>query len=175
MELPYAETLNYWKTGKSSPDAWIEKARRQIEKLGGVVTGEAFGRDGNGRAAYMLSFEIGGDAFRVVWPVLPVKNPRDERAARVQAATMLYHDVKARCLAAAVLGARTAFFAYLMLPDGRQAAEVGIPELARLSPLRLAAPQPFGSDDEVVIDGEFTPTQHRVQRTRLRRAADANR
>lgn len=156
MELPYANTLNYWKTGRSSPDAWVEKARRQIEKLGGVVTGEAFGSDGNGRSAYMLSFEIGGDAFRVVWPVLPVKNPRDERAARVQAATMLYHDVKMRCLASAVLGTRTAFFAYFLLPDGRQAAEVAAPELARLSPLMLAAPQPFNNVAGSVVDGEFT-------------------
>ena len=153
MDLPYADTLNYWKTSKTSPDVWLEKARRVIEGLGGVVTGEAFGRDAAGRSAYMLAFEIEGHAFRIVWPVLPVRNPRDERAARIQAATMLYHDVKARCLSAAVLGARTAFFAYLVLPDGRRAAEVAAPELAALTPRLLAAPRGEDADQAAGIDG----------------------
>jgi len=137
VELPYADTLNYWKTSNTSPDIWIERARRQIEKLGGIVISEAFGRDFSGRSAYMLTFEINNDTFRIVWPVLPVKNPREERAARIQAATMLYHDVKARSLASLVLGARTAFFAYFLLPNGRQAAEVAAPELGRLIPKML--------------------------------------
>lgn len=157
MKLPYAETLSYWKTSKSSPDAWIEKARRQIEQLGGMVTSEAFGRGPDGRSAYMLSFKIGGDTFRVVWPVLPVKDPHSERAARVQAATMLYHDIKAKCLSAAVLGARTAFFSYLLLPDGRQAAEVAAPELANLFPPLLPAPDDNDSD-VVTVDGDFMAT-----------------
>ncbi len=139
MKLPYAETVNYWKTSKSSPDAWIEKARRQIEKLGGTVIGEAFGSTFDGRAAYMLTFDIGGDSYRIIWPVLPVKNHRDERAARVQAATFIYHDIKAKCLSATILGARTAFFSYLLLPDGRQAAAVTTPELATLFPPLLPA------------------------------------
>lgn len=153
MKLPYADELNYWKTSTSSPDTWIKKARLQIEGLGGIVTGEAFGRDREGRAAYMLSFEIGADRFRIVWPVLPTKKPRDEYAARVQAATMLYHHVKALCLSAVVLGPRTAFFAYMVLPDGRLAAEVATPELADvLPPLLISSP------NNDVVDGDFTET-----------------
>jgi len=146
MELPFADTVNYWKTNQSAPDSWIDKARRQIEKLGGTVTAEAFGRGADGRSAYMISFRINENDFRVVWPVLPVKNARDERAARVQAATMLYRDVKARCLSAVVLGARTAFFSYLLLPDGRQASEAATPEIGFLFPRLLS-----GGEREIVI------------------------
>jgi hypothetical protein len=45
----------------------------------------------------MLEFDLGGERYKVVWPVLPTKTGKD-RAARVQAATALYHDVKARCV-----------------------------------------------------------------------------
>ena len=134
-----AETMNYWKTSRTSPDAWLEKARGQIEKIGGIVTAEAFGKDADGRSAYMLSFRIGADTFLVVWPVLPTKRAHDERAARIQAATMLYHDVKSRCLAARVLGHRSAFFSYLLLPDGRQAAQAAAPEIARMFPKLLTS------------------------------------
>jgi hypothetical protein len=108
-QLPYAEEVNYWKTSKSSPDAWMERTRRQIEKLGGTVLAEGSGSEpGLGRAAYMLAFEIEGEHYRVVWPVLPSKTG-DEKAARRQAATLLYHDLKAKAISAAVLGARAAF------------------------------------------------------------------
>ena len=132
MELPYADSLNYWKTSRSSPDTWIERARRHIEKLGGVILGEAFGRNAEGRSAYMLTFEVDGSRFRVVWPVLPVKKKNDEYAARVQAATMLCHDIKAKCLTAKVLGARSAFFPYMLLPDGRQISSLADPDIEKL-------------------------------------------
>ena len=129
MELPYAEDINYWKTGRSSPDTWIDKAKRQIEKLGGTVLAEAFGGEPTtGRSAYMLQFEIQRNTFRVVWPVLPSKSEND-KASRIQAATMLCHDIKAKCISATVKGARTAFFEYLMLPDGRTATEASVDEL----------------------------------------------
>ena len=132
--LPYAEDVNYWKTGRSAPDVWLDRAKREIEKAGGRALGEGFGSDATiGRSAYMLAFELGGDRFKVVWPVLPSRS-EDERAARVQAATMLYHDVKARCVSAKVRGARAAFFSYLLLPDGRTAVEASVPELADAVP-----------------------------------------
>ena len=137
---PYAEEVNYWKTSKSSPDAWMERARRQIEKLGGMVLAEGFGSEpGLGRAAYMLAFEIEGERYKVVWPVLPSKTG-NEKAARRQAATLLYHDLKAKAISAAVLGARAAFFSFLMLPDGRTAVNIATPELAQLTPALLAPP-----------------------------------
>ena len=141
-ELPYAEDVNYWKTSKSSPDMWMDKTKRQIEHLGGRVLLEGFGNEPTtGRAAFMLAFEIGGDKFKIVWPVLPSKSG-NEKAARVQAATMLYHDVKAKCISAAVLGARAAFFASLLLPDGRTAAEASISELTQGIPELFTHPGP---------------------------------
>jgi len=140
--LPYAEDVNYWKTGKSDPDTWIAKAKELITKFGGTVIMEGFGSEAlTGRSAYMLGFSIGGDNFKIVWPVLPTKSGKDEKAARIQAATMLHHDVKAKCISAAVLGARAAFFSYLVLPDGRTTAEVTTAELANSIPELFGNPQ----------------------------------
>jgi hypothetical protein len=97
---------------------------------------EGFGSDNSGRAAYMLAFKFSDEHFKAVWPVLPTKGG-NERAARIQAVTMLYHDVKARAVAAKVLGIRAAFFSYLLLPDGRTAAEVATPELVDAMPKLL--------------------------------------
>ncbi len=94
----YAEDLNYWQTSRTSSDTWIEKAKRQITQAGGTVLGEGFGSEAQtGRAAYMIAFQIDGQAFRITWPVLPSRTGKTT-AARIQAATMLYHDIKARCL-----------------------------------------------------------------------------
>lgn len=134
----YAEDVNYWKTGTSSPDTWIDKARREIAAAGGKVLNEAFGRDETGRAAFLLEFRFGDERFRAVWPVLKSRTG-NEKAARVQAATFLYHDTKARCMAAKVLGNRAAFFNYLLLPDGRTAAQIAAPELVNLYPKMLTA------------------------------------
>jgi hypothetical protein len=138
MAEVYAEDVNYWRTGTSSPDTWISKARREIALAGGKVGSEAFGRDEQGRAAYLLEFSFGGERFRAVWPVLKSR-AGNEKAARIQAATMLFHDIKAKCVAAKVHGARAAFFQFLMLPDGRTAAQVAAPELTTLYPKMLTA------------------------------------
>jgi len=117
----------------------MDRSRRQIEKLGAQVLAEGFGSEpGRGLAAYMLAFELDGEGYKVIWPVLPTKTNND-KAARVQAATLLYHDIKAKCISAAVLGTRAAFFSFLMLPDGRTAADVAIPELIKLAPAMLTA------------------------------------
>lgn len=135
MNEVYAENVNYWKTGTSGPDTWIDKVKAEIRAAGGTVLNEAFGSM-EGRAAFMLEFAFGDDRFRAVWPVLPSRTKAD-RAARIQAATMLYHDVKAKCVAAKVHGVRAAFFQYAVLPDGRTAAQVAAPELLELYPKML--------------------------------------
>ncbi len=141
--LPFAEDVNYWKTSKTSPDTWMGKTQRLIEQLDGHVLAEGFGSEpSTGRAAYMLGFEIGGDHFKLVWPVLSSKSG-NIRAARIQAATMLYHDVKARCVAAAVRGSRASFFSFLVLPDGRVVSEVAVPELTQAIPAQLMTTQPL--------------------------------
>lgn len=137
----YAEDVNFWKSGKSAPDHWLDRTKTQIVALGGKVAAEGFGSGEDGRSAYMLAFRIKGDTFKIVWPVLPTRRSGEERAARIQAATMLYHYVKATCLYAIIVGARTAFFAHYMLPDGRTAAQVVPNELASLTPSMLMLTQ----------------------------------
>lgn len=97
MDFPLAKSINYFKTSHSSPDHWIDKAKRVIENFGGRIIQEAFGYDAiNDKRAFLLVFEIGNDTFKVQWPVLPVDKKEDELAARRQAATLIYHDVKAK-------------------------------------------------------------------------------
>jgi len=127
MDTPYAEDLNYWKTSRSDADTWLEKAERVVEGYGATVTHRAMFRE-HGREAMLLQFEIDGEAFRLAWPVLESKTG-DERSARRQAATMLYHDAKARGLLLAVFGARFAFLAEKMLADGRTVAQLADVEL----------------------------------------------
>jgi hypothetical protein len=142
----YAEAVNFWQTSRSSSDTWISKAQRQIEELGGKVLGEGFGSDAEGRAAFMLGFSIGGDAFKIIWPVLTSKT-KNSSAAKIQAATMMYHYVKSVCLYAVVVGARAAFFSHLILPDGRVASQVAGDEIAEVVPQVFLLPEPVRSDD----------------------------
>lgn len=138
MKLPWADETNYWRTGKSSPDTWLDKAEAQIGKLGGRVFMRALGTDPmHGGEAFMFVFEIEGEKFKLLWPVLPVERDKDIPSARRQAATLIYHDVKAKCLNAVIFGARTAFFNYLLLPDNRTVAELSLPELADTTPKML--------------------------------------
>lgn len=139
MTTVYAEDVNYWKTSNVAPDTWIDKTKAEIKAAGGRVLSEAFGSDDQGRAAYLLEFAFGADRFRAVWHVLPTQQKGAERACRIQAATMLYHDVKAKCVSAKVHGPRAAFFQYAVLPDGRTAAQAAEPELINLYPKQLTA------------------------------------
>lgn len=141
----HAENLPYWKTGKSPPSIWLDKAAEEVRRAGGTVLALAFGTDGS-QKAYMLQFRIGGDMFRVVWPVAKSSkwihnrgNPKDqwEVAAKRQAATMLYHDVKSSCVKMRVMGARVAFFAHLVLPTGEVAGEMA-GDMAQLPSLLTA-------------------------------------
>ena len=139
-ELPFAEDTHYWQTGKSSPDTWVEMARKLIVETGGTIQAEAFGQDATGLAAYMLGFTLDAETFRIVWPVLTTRKG-NIKAARIQAATMLYHRVKAACMSAAILAGRAAFFSHLVLPDGRTAGQVATPELAELEPELIMGPR----------------------------------
>lgn len=128
-ERPFAEDLPYWRTSRTSHDGWIEKLRRLIENtFHGAIDREAFGKS-DGRAAFLVEFTVEGERFRICWPVLESRH-EDELAARRQAATMMYHDAKARALAAKVFGARFAFFQYLLLGDGRTVGQLADRELA---------------------------------------------
>ena len=125
MSLPHAEDCNYWKTSSASPDTWLDRCIKLIEQFDGIVVSSGYGSEGvTGRAAYLIQFDTVDEdeeihRFKIVWPVLPTSRKGEELAARRQAATMMYHDIKAKCVSAQVLGARTAFFSWLLLPDGR--------------------------------------------------------
>ena len=135
-KLPYAEELkNFWKTSRTQPDTWIDKAQKQIERMGGKVTTRGY-IDDDGKKAYLLGFKVNEDLFKVIWPVCPSRTG-DESAARIQAATMLYHDIKAKSLKVRIFGARTSFFEYYALPDGRTAGQVSDPEFLANMPKML--------------------------------------
>jgi hypothetical protein len=136
IDLPYAEDVgHYWQTSQNSPDAWMERAKKIIQDLDGEILADAYGSS-SGNAAFMLAFKIKGQNYKVVWPVLPTYSGK-EGAAKRQAATMLYHDVKAKAMTASVLGVEVAFFSYMMLPDGRVSSELAKPELAEAFPKLL--------------------------------------
>ena len=127
VELPYAEDLNYWKTGKSSPESWLGKAENELGKHNGTVNLVAKGKHGDS-VAFCMEFSIEPDKFKAIWPVLPSKNG-DIKAAERQAATMLYYDVKTRCLKVSIFGARYAFFDMLLLEDGRTVGQLANKEI----------------------------------------------
>ena len=134
----YAEECNYWKTGRSSADSWIDKAKKEITAVGGVIDGQGFMQDmQSGKAGYMLAFRFDNDPYRLVWPVLPVrtKNASSEEAARRQAATAMYHDVKAKCVAIKFRGAAVAFAGERLLPSGRTVAESTDSEILEHMPM----------------------------------------
>jgi len=144
----YAEQINYWKTSKSSPDVWLVRTRVLIAKAGGKVVAEGYGSEPEtGRGMVMIAFELGGDRFKIVWPILPTKTG-DDQAAKRQAATMLHHDVKSRCISAKVLGARPAFFSYLMLPGGQTVSELGAPDLVQVLPTFPGGPRAITTGNE---------------------------
>jgi len=136
VKLPYAEDVgHYWQTSRSSPDMWIDRAKKVIKDMGGEIIADGFGST-NEQAAYMLAFKFEEQRYKVVWPVLPTYSGK-ENAAKVQAVTMLYHDVKAKAMTASVLGVEAAFFSYMLLPDGRVSSELAKPELAEVFPKLL--------------------------------------
>ena len=133
MDLPDAKQLPYWKTGRSAPEDWVRKACEEIKRAGGQIELCLPSATQGGRMAHVIGFSIGDDDFKLVWPVL-AHEPSDEVAALRQAATMLHHDVKGRCIAARVFGARWAFQAELMLPNGQTVGQLTTPELMSTLP-----------------------------------------
>lgn len=120
-EKIYADDISYWKTSKSSADHWMEKTKKMIVAHGGTVISDLCGTI-NGRSAFMINFELEDDHYRITFPCLPTRRG-EELPAKIQAATLIYHEVKSRIMASLVLGNRSAFFQYILLPSGRTASE----------------------------------------------------
>lgn len=127
-KLPYAHDLNYWKTSKISASGWIEKSSDLIVKHGGTVLMSAKGKHLDS-TAYCIEFSFHQERFKAVWPVLESEYKNEEKACEKQAATMLYHDIKARCLKIAIFGARHAFFDMVLLEDGRMVGQLSNDEI----------------------------------------------
>jgi hypothetical protein len=140
MALAYADDMPYWKTSERTPaDTWLDKAKAELVAAGATITATGYAEQ-DGRASYLIRFTMRGEAYRLAWPVLPTRSGKDadRRAARVQAATMLFYDCKTRGVAARVHGARAAYLSYLELPDGRSAAEAAAGDL--VPPMLLPPP-----------------------------------
>lgn len=134
--LPEAESLPYWMTSRTDPEAWFERIENLLEANGGKLNGRAMVKEPSGNTVFALSFSFGPERFRVFWPALPSKKG-NSRAARVQAATMIYHDVKERLVRLRIFGPRSAFADWLILPDGRTFNEVTNEEFANALPRLL--------------------------------------
>jgi len=142
------EKLPYWKTSNSSPDTWIDRTIKLIQEFGGELINQAQGMDyKSGMAAFQIIFKLQGDTFKIVFPVLEPKKQTDIKSAKIQAATILYHDIKARLVSSRILGARNVFFGNLMLDNGMTAGELENPELSIKKILSL------NSGD--VVDGDY--------------------
>ncbi len=137
--FPYAETVPYWQTSRSTPDTWLDRAEKEIVKRGGHLTARALTSDADlGLEAFHFVFDLDGDQYRLTWPVLPTQKADKQAAARRQAATLLFHDVKAKCVSASVLGFRRAFHGQLYLPDmGKTVSELSDPEFMGALPKLL--------------------------------------
>jgi len=131
------EEVNYWMTSRSSADDWIDKTVKLLESFGGLDVDWVYGKQG-AQSAYLIQFELLETRYKIIWPVLESKTG-NIRAARVQAATLIYHDVKAKCLTARVLGIRAAFFNYLMLPNGQPAYILQAEEVYEMLPKMLVS------------------------------------
>ncbi len=141
--LPYADDVNYWKTSRAGSDTWLEKSKKLIEEVGGEVVSESFSHlPKTGQAAFLIEFTQGVDTFKIIWPVLPTKydGSGEEAAARRQAATFMYHDIKAKCMMAKIFGTRGAFFPFLALPGGVVAAQLTSPQVMKKIPKMLTNP-----------------------------------
>ena len=125
LKQPYADSLPYWKTSNISAESWIDKAKEELRRANGKIVTEMFA-SAEGKEGYMLTFSFGEDVFSIQWPVLKPSSSKeaDKKSAKVQAATMLYHDIKARCVSARVLGIRSAFMGYLLMANGQTADQV---------------------------------------------------
>ena len=135
MDLPCAEDVNYWMTSKASADTWLDKTHNMLVKHGGRVVSTIVGRK-DGFAAIGFVFELDGAMFKIVWPILDTRNGEvNSHAARRQAATYVWHDIKARLMNRLVWGGRKAFLAYLMPPGSTvNLMEMNDPDIRKLLP-----------------------------------------
>ncbi|MHC1733425.1 MAG: hypothetical protein AB9888_15510 [Bacteroidales bacterium] len=130
-----AEYTNYWRSSRNPAEYWIDKAVAELKKIDATIKSQYFG-DEDGKSAYVLTVSIEGNDYRIVWPVMPCEYASDDnrKAARVQAATMIYHDIKARCISSQAIGIRTAFMPFLVVNNGKSLCELDTEEIVAYLP-----------------------------------------
>lgn len=146
----YAEDLPYWRSGTKYNRA-IDEAVNALNKYGAEISMNGQFNI-NGVKVIAIQFKLDMDEYRLVERIiLPRKrNSANDRAAEIQAAAALKHDVKARLNQYLRNGARKAFMSALILPNGKVAHEesnVGLQQL-------LMPPAAHALGDGV-IDGEW--------------------
>ena len=94
----------------------------EITKAAGIVTTKAV-VETEDRACIFLEFRFAADIFKIDWEALESRKG-DRKAALIQAAAMIYHDIKAKVVSAQVKGHRKAFIEYLKLPSGYVVADL---------------------------------------------------
>ena len=136
--LPAAETVNYWKSGKTDPDNKLDQVCDLIENASGKIIERGIMLQSPHEVVY-LRFFLDEEEFKIIWPVLKPTDgtSTNQRAARIQAVTFVYHDVKAKCMTASVLGPRVAFLPYYVTENGATTSELATPELTDAFPKLL--------------------------------------
>lgn len=145
-KLPYASDGDYWKTGsKRTATHWIELAKNQLIDHGATNVVTAQGEQ-DGQVAFMIEFTLMGERYRLVWPVLPLaismQTESNRKAAEVQAATSLYHEVKSCCVKSTRYGSHSGFFQFQLLPNGVTVQQMTATDLMHAVP-RIMSPMPM--------------------------------
>lgn len=136
----FGEDVNYWKTSTKSPDSWLEDTKSLIQSIGGKILSDMIATM-DGKTAIAVTFIIAEDRYKIIYPILAIRKEADRLAAKRQAATAMYHEVKALIVSAKFRGIRGAFHSYLVLPDGRTAGDLSAPEIVQAIPTPFLLPE----------------------------------
>lgn len=132
------EVDHYYKTSTRSPETWFEMCRNLITKKGGKIIRWA-NADDSGKEVFIIQFSYGQTQYRMHWNVLPTRG--SAIAARRQAVTALYHDIKAALVRAEWFGFDKAFVAWREIGDGRTMSDVTKEEIGSALPKLLPPPK----------------------------------
>lgn len=142
----YAEDVNYFNTSTTHFETWIERAKKEITAIGGEVLQSGYAEKGIA-GTFMLECIIGGDKYAIRWETLPARKPKTSVASlKRQAATLLYHDVKYKCVMAKIRGVRATFLEYLSLPGGQTMGEA-VANIDQLKAMLANTPIMLGPGD----------------------------
>lgn len=118
-KIRFAEEAPYWKTSRTAAEDWIERAKKVIVSAGGKVLADMV-LSIEGKTTFVTKFAMAIDGqereYRIDWPVLKSRGG-DERAAKIQAATVMYHAVKSMLLLAVPYGPRASYLIWDLMPD----------------------------------------------------------